>query len=180
MLTITVLGGESFNEETNEFVYPESVDVDLEHSLAVLSKWEAKHEKPYLGPKEKSQDEILDYVKFMIQTPGMDPDIVYRFSKENFDQISEYMNSKMSATWFNDLPGQKKSSEIITADLIYYWMSAFSIPLEFENRHLNQLFTVIRVHSLKNQKPKKMGRNEAMRQQRELNAARKAKYGSNG
>lgn len=180
MLTITLLGHEHFDEETNEFRYPDSVEIELEHSLAVLSKWEAKHEKPFLGPKDKTQEELVDYVRMMIQTPDVDPNVVTYFTQENFDQIGAYMNAKMTATWFSDVPGSTKAGETITADLIYYWMSTFSIPLEFEHRHINQLFTVIRIHSLKNQKPKKMGKAEAMRKQRELNAQRQKDLGTRG
>ncbi len=180
MLTITVLGGEAFNEETQEFSYPEAVELELEHSLVVLQKWESKHEKPFLGGSEKTPEEVIDYVKMMIQTPGVNLDIVESFTQENFDQISAYMNAKMTATWFSDNPQGKKSSEVITAELIYYWMSSFSIPLEFEHRHINQLFTVLRIHSLKSQKPKKMSKSEALRQQRELNAQRKKELGSRG
>lgn len=180
MLVITVLGNESYDEEKNEFLYPDSFEVELEHSLAVLSKWEQKHEKPFLGPKEKTPEEQLDYVRMMIQACGGDPDTIIHFTQENFEQIGAYMNAKHTATWFNDAPGPKKTGEVITADLIYYWMSTFHVDLEFENRHINQLFTIIRIHSMKNQKPKKMGKAEALRQQRELNAQRQQQYGSRG
>lgn len=180
MLKITVLGGESYNEETNEFVYPDSVEIELEHSLAVLSDWEARFEKPYLTDREKSQEEVMAYVQMMIQTPGVDPNIIYKFSEENFEQISAYMNAKHTATWFADSPGPKKSGEVITADLVYYWMSSFRIDLDFQHKHINQLFTVIRIHSLKNQKPKKMSKADAMRQQRELNAQRRKDMGTSG
>jgi hypothetical protein len=179
VLSITVLGNEYFDEERSEFVYPESEVVELEHSLAVLSRWEAKHEKPFLGKKDKTQEELLDYVRMMIQS-DTDPAVISRFTEENFEQIGAYMNSKMTATWFSDIPGQARNGETITAELIYYWMSSFSIPLEFENRHINQLFTVIRIHSLKNQKPKKMSKAEALRKQRELNAQRQKDLGTRG
>lgn len=179
MLTLTVLGTEFYDEEKNEFIYPEAVEVQLEHSLAVLSKWEQKHEKAFLGPKEKTSEEQLDYVRMMVQPPT-DPSIVDRFTRENFDQVGAYINAKMTATWFRDIPGQKASAEVITADLIYYWMSSLSIDLAFENRHLNQLITVIRIHSVKNQPAKKMGKAEMLRQQRELNAQRQKELGTRG
>lgn len=180
MLVITVLGDESYDEEKNEFLYPDSVEVKLEHSLAVLSKWEQKYEKPFLGPKEKTPEEQLDYVRMMIEACGGDSNVITTFKQENFEQIGAYMNAKHTATWFTDTPGPKKTGEVITADLIYYWMSTFHVPLEFENRHINQLFTIIRIHSLKNQKPKKMGKADAMRQQRELNAQRQKELNSRG
>lgn len=180
MLTITVDGTQFWNEELEEFVNPESFTLQLEHSLVSLSKWESIFEKPFLGPNPKTNEELLQYIYIMILTPNVDPDVVHKLSEENFREISEYMERKMTATWFTELPNAPKSSELITAELIYHWMFSFNIPLDFENRHLGKLLTQIKVCNLKNSAPKKMSPAEAAAQQRELNARRRAQMGTRG
>jgi hypothetical protein len=59
-------------------------------------------------------------------------------------------------------------------------MFSAGIPIECENWHLNRLFTLIKVFSAKNGPQKKMSKAEAMRQQRDLNAQRRAATGSSG
>lgn len=180
MLTITIQGSEFFDETIEEFIYPECVQLQLEHSLASLSKWESIYEKPFLGKEEKTVDEILDYIYLMILTPGISKDVLQSMSEDNFKEIQKYVNAKMTATWFSDTKGESRSSEVITSELIYYWMSEFSIPIECENWHLNRLFTRIKISSLKSQKPKKMSRSEIATRNRELNARRRAELQTNG
>jgi hypothetical protein len=179
MLTITVKGKELFDYSTNKFFSVDDVVVELEHSLVSLSKWEAKHQKPFLSG-EKTNEEFLSYIQFMIISPGVDPDIVFKFSQENFEQINEYINSKETATTFGMMVEKKGRAEVITEELIRYWMYAFQIPKEHEHDHLNKLFTLIRVCNVKQSKPKKMSPAEIAARQRELNARRRAETGSRG
>ena len=179
MLTITVPGDEMFDNSTQEFVTQGDVILELEHSLVSLSKWESKHEKPFLGKADKTTEETLDYVRCMTLTE-VPEEIFLRLSAENFDAVNEYINAKMTATWFSEQPGSPQSSEVITAELIYYWMVSFSIPFECETWHLNRLFTLIRVCSIKQSKPKKMSRSEIAARNRELNAQRRAQLGTKG
>jgi hypothetical protein len=180
MLTITVGATDVYDEESGTFGDQGGVELQLEHSLVSLSKWESIYEKPFLGSINKTSEEVFSYVECMILTPNPPEEILKKLSQENIQEINEYIDRKMTATWFSEQPGAPKSREVITAELIYYWMTVFTIPFECENWHLNRLFTLIRICNVKQAKPKKMSRAEAGRRNRELNAQRKAQLGTNG
>lgn len=180
MLTIIVPGIEFFDEQKQEFVTHGDTKVELEHSLLSVSKWESKFQKPFLAPGTKTTEEILWYVKAMVLSDGFSDELLNKFSEKNFTQINEYINSSESATTFTDHSKKVGRSEIVTSELIYYWMVAFTIPFECETWHLNRLFSLIRICSIKNSKPKKMSRAEIAAQHRELNEQRKKKLGTSG
>lgn len=179
MLTIIVPGVSMFDDERQEFVTKDDVVLELEHSLVSLSKWESIYEKPFLGADDKTSEEILGYVKAMTLTP-VSEEVFLKLSPDNIQQINDHIDAKMSATWFSETPGAPKSRDVITAELIYYWMTVFQIPFECEKWHLNRLFTLIRICNIKQDKPKKMSRSEQANRNRELNAQRKAQLGTTG
>lgn len=179
MLVIEVPISEMYNEETNEFVVS-TFRLELEHSLASLSKWESEFEKPFLKPDEKTDEETLGYVKAMTLTPNVPPEIYTKLSQENVQAIDEYINAKMTATWFSERKNQPRSREIITSEIIYYWMVSLNIPFECQHWHLNRLFTLVRVCQQKNAPQKKMSKREIAQRQRELNAQRRANMGTSG
>jgi hypothetical protein len=180
MLELTVGGEEFFNEETNEFYTSGAKKLQLEHSLVSLSKWESKFQKPFLEGNAKTLAETEAYIYFMIKTPGVDSDIVSTFSQEHHKTILDYINSNQSATTFGDLPERRARGEIITSELIYYWMVAFNIPWDCQKWHLNRLFSLIRICNIKHEKPKKMSRAEVARRNAELNAKRREQYNTRG
>ena len=180
MLTITVGATDSYDEETQSFVREGGTVLQLEHSLVSLSKWEAIHEKAFLGADTKTPEELVSYVRCMLLPPIPPEEILFGLSKENIEEINTYINRRMTATTFYDSIGSPKTSEVITSELIYYWMTAFQIPFECEHWHLNRLFTLVRICNIKQQKPKKMSRGEIAARNRELNARRKREMGTTG
>lgn len=181
MLTLTIPGDELWDEENERFCYSESTMLEFEHSLVSLSKWEAKFHKLFLTKQEKSEEEMLGYVYAMLLTPNVDPDVFNRFTEEHFRAIDDYINDPMTGTTISNLPKDRStSSEQISSELIYFWMSQYQIDKECENWHLNRLFTLIKVHHVKSQKPQKMSRQKTVQTMAELNAQRKAKLGTKG
>ena len=179
MLKIVVGGDEAFDESTELFVRQGGTAIELEHSLVSLSKWESKFEKPFLAKGEKTSAEVLGYIEEMIL--GKVPEgILAQLSDSNIQEINTYIDAKMTATWFRETPGAPQTREVITAELIYYWMITFQIPWEAQTWHLNRLFTLIRVCNLKGAKPQKMSRAEVSRRNRELNAQRKQQLDTKG
>jgi hypothetical protein len=180
VLELTVSLGEGFNEETSEFVSTDEVNLKLEHSLVSLSKWEAKWEKPFLGTGDKTEEHILDYVRMMILGESPAQEVFARLSEQNYADINDYINAKMSATWFSDSEKRKQTRETITAELIYYWMISLGIPFECQTWHLNRLLTLIKVCNLKNAPEQKLSAAEVAARNKALNAQRRAELNSKG
>lgn len=180
MLEITIPAVELYDSKKEEFVYPikKSITLRLEHSLVSLQKWESKWHKPFLGKEEKTMEETLDYVRFMCLTPNVDPNVFQYIPPDVMKQISDYIENPMTATWFGDSAHTSRPfrNEVITAEIIYYWMVTFGIPSEYRKWHLNQLITLIRVLSIKNAPKKKRSRKETLADYSRLNAMRRAKY----
>ncbi len=180
MLKITIPGVEFWDEENEVFLSAKSQTITLEHSLVSLSKWESKWKKPFLTKKELSAEELLDYIRCMTLTQNVDSTVYRRLTPENLKSIRDYIDSPMTATIINEPPGGKVNREIMTSELIYYYMTANNIPFECQKWHLNRLLTLIRICGIKNGPQKKMRNSEIMRRNAALNAARRKKYHTRG
>lgn len=179
MLTLFIEIPEMFDEETYEFIEPKRVQLNLEHSLFSISKWEEKYKKPFLQKRQKTYEESLDYIKYM--TLNKVDDEIYRYIKtEDFDIITKYIEDSRTATWFSDLEKEKQSRDIITSEVVYYLMVSLQIPFECQYWHLSRLLTLIRVINIKSGSSKKMSKSELMARNKALNEARKNKLGSKG
>lgn len=177
MLRITVPEQEYWDEQKEEFIYSKEQMLQLEHSLVSLAKWESKWCKPFFGKQEMTREETLDYIRCMTLTQNVDPIVYKNIPSEIIKQVSDYMEAPMTATWFSE--DNKKNTpnrEIVTNELIYYWMIALQIPMECQKWHLNRLLTLIQVCNIKNAPPKKMGKRELMSRHRALNEARRKKF----
>lgn len=180
MISIIIPAAEYFDEKTGEFHSIKETRLQLEHSLVSVSKWESKWCKPFLGKEDKTPEECTDYVRCMTVTQNVDP-TVYRFlTRQNFKQINAYIEAPMTATTFNDQENKRFGREVITAEIIYYWMIALNIPFECQKWHLNKLLTLVRVCNIKNAPQKKMSKREIMERNRALNNARRSSMRTNG
>lgn len=176
-------------DDQNEVFIPD-IDIDikethiqLEHSLLSIKKWEQKWHKPFLIKTKKTYEELIDYIRCMTLTHGVDSEIYEWIPKETMEQIVKYIEDPMTATWFKDntlIGAQKTSREVITSEIIYYWMISLNIPVEFQKWHLNQLLTLIKVVNIKNQKPKKVDAQTAARERAALNKKRREEMNSRG
>lgn len=182
MLQIYVEGSEFYNENTNEFHMVHGARLNLEHSLVSISKWEAKWCKPFFIDNGKTDAELLDYIKCMTINSNQVDDLLYScLSKKNYDAIRDYISAPMTATTFtshsNARPARK---EVVTSELIYYWMIAYNIPFECEKWHINRLLTLIRICGIKNSPKKKMSKRDTINYYKNLNEQRKASLGTRG
>lgn len=182
-ITITIPGVDLFDEEKKRFLTTEAHTIELEHSLVSLSKWEQTWKVPFLGNKNLTPEHIIDYIKCMCLTPGVPAEAfsALSYSPETSKQVNDYIADTMTATWFSENGPKKSSSEAVTSEVIYYWLVALTIPFETQHWHLNRLLTLIKVTNIKNDPKKKlMPTTEVQRQYRDLNAERRAKFGSKG
>ena len=182
MLRITIPSGEYWDERKQEFIKTEGQTILLEHSLMSLARWEAHWRKPFLSRDKKTRAETIDYIRCMTITEDVDKSIYETLSDDMINLVSSYINEPMTATTFSDdgKPG-RGSREIITAEIIYYWMVTLQIPFEPCQRwHLNRLLTLVRVCNIKNQPKKKMNQREIMSRNAKLNQERRKRLGTTG
>lgn len=179
MLKVVVPAKELF-DGNDGFIYVKEQTLQLEHSLVSLSKWESKWKKPFLSPKPKTQEEFRDYVRCMTITQNVDPMVYTALTPKVIKTVADYIDDTMTATTISKIQPKTGSREVITAEIIYYWMICYNIPFECQKWHLNRLLTLISVCEVKNQKPKKMSTSEILAQNRALNAARRKKYNTRG
>lgn len=184
MLHIHIDDQELFDERTETFIKINGIDLQMEHSLISLSRWEEKWHIPFLGNEDKTEEQIKDYIRCMTITKNVDPRIYDYIPGSTLKEIFDYIENPMTATWFNDSSDKgshkSKKKEVITSEIIYYWIISLGIPVQFERWHLNRLLTLIRVINIKNSPKKNMSQRDILAQNRKLNAARRAKHKSRG
>lgn len=179
-ISITVPERELYDEANERFIEIPKTTLVLEHSLLSISKWESKWHKPYLSNEKRTKEESLDYIRCMTINQNVNKNVYYGLTKSNMREIQKYIQDPMTATTINK-QNSKMSREIITNELIYYWMCELGIPFQpCEKWHLNHLLMLIEVVSIKRQPSKKMSKSAIMKQNHSLNAARRAKHHTRG
>lgn len=176
MLSIVIPASEGFDSANQTFINLPEVKLQLEHSLISISKWESKYHKPFLS-SEKSNEEVYDYICCMSVGKEIDIDTAKRINYSDLEKVKKYIDDPMTATTFHENGIKKKSrnnKEIITNELIYYWMAGNQVPFECEKWHLNRLLTLLEVFAVKNDTNNKMSKRETLQHNAKLNAIRRA------
>jgi len=161
----------------------QGTELEFEHSLVSLSKWESIHEKPFFSWRKddtKTQEEMLSYFEQMLISPVGRTDLVAILTPEDHVALVEYINSSQTATTVREVQQKSGPKENVTSELIYFWMISFEIDWEAQNWHLNRLMTLIRICSVKNSKPQKQPASSTAAKYREMNEARRKKLGTSG
>lgn len=181
MLEIVVPKSKLFDERTNKFIEVKETKLRLEHSLISISLWESKWKRCWLEEPPKTRDEIIDYIRCMCINKDFNDNVLFGISPKNIKEVFAYMNDPMSATKITP-PKKKKAGrkEILTSEVIYGRMALYQIPFSCEKWHLNRLINLIEVCAANNSEPEKMSQAEVMKQNRELNKARRAARRSKG
>lgn len=180
MLELKVKAKDFFDEAKCEFIKCSPCTLHLEHSLVSISKWESKWHKPFLSKDPKTEEESKDYIRCMTIDKNVDPLVYDSFGNEELSIINAYIEDPMTATWFSNRNNQPPNREIITSEIVYYWMIELGIPVEFERWHINRLLTLIKVCNEKNAPSKKMSKKDTLGMYRALNNARRSKHGTRG
>jgi len=180
VLVLNVPATEMFDDSKNEFVSGDAIKLRLEHSLVSVSKWESEYERAFLDNQAKTTEETLSYIRMMCLDDETPPEVFHRLPGECLDAVNKYINATMTATTFKELPSARGPREIITAEIIYYWMITHNIPFECQHWHLNRLLTLVKVCNRKNAPQQKMSKKDMLAQRRDLNAQRRAKLGTRG
>lgn len=178
MLEIFIKGRDFFDSETNMFFEIKDTTLILEHSLISLSKWESKWKKPFLSRENKTIEETIDYIKCMTVNTNVKPEVYMLIDNDIIMKVQEYIEDPMTATTFKE--EKSFNREIITSEIIYYWMVALQIPFECQKWHLNKLLALVRVCNIKNGPQKKMKKQDLINRNKSLNAARRAAANSKG
>ena len=135
---------------------------------------------PYFSREPKTNEQNLDYIRCMCLTPNIDPSTFLMLTEQNIRDIAAYIEDSMTATTFKR-KDKRPSREVVTSELIYFWMTEFNIPFNpCEKWHLNRLMTLIEVSSIKSQPGKKMSKKDILSQNAALNAQRRARLGTRG
>lgn len=180
MLEIEVPACEYWVEETEEFMYYDGCTIKMEHSLVSLAEWESRYKKPFLETNLSPEEKLVYYRYMTLNKEEVPIDVYLNLTMQDVKAINDYIDDPMTATWFREDKKNARTHEIVTAEIIYYWMIALQIPMECQYWHLKRLLTLIRVCNEKNQPDKKMSNAEILARNRALNEARRKKLNSRG
>ena len=181
MLIIKVKEQEFYDSKKEMFSRTKPLTIRMEHSLISIAKWESFWEKPYLGIPGITKGvsglaEERYYLECMIigNVPHYIPDILLQ---NHGEEVKTYIGKRNSATTVHRKGVSPPSRQIITTELIYYWMIKFGIPLECQRWHFNRLLMLIDVCNVKEQSETKGGKFSSLESAKHRHALNKARRG---
>lgn len=181
MLTLQLTDFEYYDEKEGRFKVRKGRKLLLEHSLISIVRWESKWKTPFISNKDKTQEQSSDYIRCMCTNLPEDLTLFKTLTKKEIAVVDAYINDSMTATTISRKGPKRPSREIVTSEIIYWWMIQYNIPFDpCEKWHLNRLMTLIEVCGAKGGPQQKMGVKEQMAQQRMINATRRARLNSKG
>lgn len=186
-LPLRVDGRTAFDRNKEEFVYIPDQTLILEHCLLSIARWESKWKKSFITSfngknKQIPLVEIFSYFQCMVMNDDFDENFIYCLTREQQEEIFKYMSSEQTATIITHEENTKpRSNEILTSELIYYYMSQVPLPFELcERWHFSRLMKTLEIAGIKSQPEKKMSSRAWGSKQAALNKIRRAKMGSLG
>lgn len=157
------------------------VVLQFEHSLLALSKWESRTKKPFLASSVKKHEEMIDYFQDMLLTPEVDPNLVYRLAPDQMDALTDHINEQQTASSVPEDRTPGGVPEIVTSELIYFWLVALEIPFHpVETWHLSRAIMLVKITSFKKQPPKKRNPMELLNDWRDIDRRNKERFGTTG
>lgn len=181
MITIDLGNIEYYDGNSNQFIYEEGGVVRFEYSLKAVYEWESRWKKPFLKG-DITDEEMIDFYKKMALDPIKEQFLTGYVVKT----LTDYISDSNTATTFSTPPdGQNGNNpfskgKIYSAEELYAMMFSAGVPLDFENRNLNRLMVILKIISSYNSPPKKMNKQDILKQNSTLNAQRKAQLKTRG
>lgn len=180
-LYLTVPSAQLLNEETFEIINIPKTELELEHSLWSISKWEMLWHEPYIVDRENlerpmTNEQLLSYLQCMTVNGEFDPVVYASMSADLVDKVRQYLQDPMTGTTFRKEVGAANGAiaSVTSSEEIYYAMCKWRIPLECEHWHINRLLAFLRVFGEK-ENPKKLTQQQRDQEMYAKNAYRQQK-----
>lgn len=168
-----------WDESRGEFISIKEHKLTLEHSLVSLTKYESNWHTPFLSPEEKTQEQVMDYIRCMVMGDDYDDNFIYALTPQDLKKIETYIATDQTAS---TIPEEKnstepKSNELMTSELIYYYLGQIQcLTPTIENWHLSRTLTLIRIASWKQKPEKELNKKEALAQCEDIREANMRKF----
>ena len=168
-----------WDESRGEFISIKEHKLTLEHSLVSLTKYESNWHTPFLSPEEKTQEQVMDYIRCMVMGDDYDDNFIYALTPQDLKKIETYIATDQTAS---TIPEEKnntepKSNELMTSELIYYYLGQLQcLTPTIENWHLSRTLTLIRIASWKQKPEKELNKKEALAQCEDIREANMRKF----
>lgn len=177
MLILHIGDVEMYDSETNKFHNLKGGMFRFKHTLRSISMWEADNKMPFMT-SNLTEDDLKSYYTYMCLDDGL---TTRHIEGETYARLTDYISDPRTATVIHKTrEGGVANTKTITSELIYSMMVAAGVPFEAEDWNINRLLVLLEVISIQNSPKEKMSRDDIYKQNRDLNAERKAKYNTKG